>query len=671
VAEDHEQLALLKQAVRRPKVPDGTALAPERPIARVAVDVPLAHLDRPFDYLVPESMHETAVVGSRVVVRFAGRQLGGFVLERVAESDHDGRLGMLARAVSDEVVLRPDVARLVRTVADHYAGTFADVVRLAVPPRHATTEKRAGTSPSGSVDAPADIAGWAAYDGGPQFYRALASGESPRAAWSALPGAADGHDLAVAVAATVSSGRGAIVCVPDVDDVTRVGAAMARMLGPGRHVELTAALGPSARYRAFLRLSRGQTRVVVGTRAAAFAPVHDLGLVAIWDDSDDLYAEPRAPYPHARDVLLARAHDVGSGVLIGGYARSTDAQRLVESGWCRDLVPTLDDRRGRWARIEIAGTDDRAVAADQSSGRARLPHEAFTLIRAGLESGPVLVHVPRLGYHASLACQRCRAPARCDRCGGPVLQRASDQRPACAWCARDAASWQCPECGGTHLRSVVVGDARTAEELGRAFPRVPVVTSSGEHVRDEVSGEPALVVATPGAEPVASSGYAAAVLMDCSLMLARPDLRVAEESLRRWLNAAALVRAFRDGGRVLALGDPSLAVLQALVRADPVGFARRELADRQQAHLPPTVTLAAIEGPLDELTPLLDRSWPDPSELLGPAESEDETGPARLIVRTPRHLGRALARELQALQATRSARKLTHLRVDVDPATLT
>lgn len=669
MAEDQEQLVLLKGAVRKPRVPDGAALAPERPVARIAVDIPHAHLDRPFDYLVPETMHEIAVPGSRVVVRFAGQQVGGFVLERRAESDHEGRLGALARAVSGEVVLRPDVARLVRTIADRYAGTFADVVRLAVPPRHATTEKRSASAPAGTVDAPSDPGGWAAYDGGPELLRSLAEGESPRAAWSALPGAADGHDLALAVAATVSSGRSAIVCVPDTGDVARVGAALTATLGPGRHVELTAALGPSARYRAFLRLSRGQARVVVGTRAAAFAPVHDLGLVAIWDDADDLYAEPRAPYPHAREVLLARAHDAGCAVLLAGYARSTDTQRLVDTGWCRELAPGLRTRRSGWARVAISGTDDRAAAADQSGGRARLPHEAFGLIRSALESGPVLVQVPRLGYRASLACQRCREPARCDSCGGPVIQRSSGQRPVCGWCARDSASWQCGECGGTRLRTVVVGDARTAEELGRAFPQVPVVTSSGEHVRDEVSGDPALVVATPGAEPRAGRGYSAAVLMDTGLMLSRPDLRVAEESLRRWLNASALVRPASDGGRVLAVGDASMAVLQALVRVDPAGFARRELADRQQAHLPPAVTLAAIEGPLDELTLLLDRPWPEPSELLGPAETEGES--ARLIVRTPRHLGGALVRALRELQAARSARKLPHLRVDVDPAALT
>ncbi len=64
-----------------------------------------------------------------------------------------------------------------------------------------------------------------------------------------------------------------------------------------------------------------------------FAPVDRLGLVAIWDDGDDLHAEPRAPYPHAREVLLTRAQLAEAGALVGGHARTAEAQLLVETGW--------------------------------------------------------------------------------------------------------------------------------------------------------------------------------------------------------------------------------------------------------------------------------------------------------------------------------------------------
>ena len=54
---------------------------------------------------------------------------------------------------------------------------------------------------------------------------------------------------------------------------------------------------------------------------------------------------------------------------------------------------------------------------------------------------------------------------------------------------------------------------------------------------------------------MADGGYAAALLLDGWALLGRPDLRAAEETLRRWLAAAALVRPAPAGGRVVVLAD--------------------------------------------------------------------------------------------------------------------
>jgi primosomal protein N' (replication factor Y) len=112
-----------------------TAASPDElddaPVARVVIDSPLPHLDRPFDYAVPEAMRRSAVPGARVRVRFAGKDLDAFVLQRCATSDHDGRLVALRRVVSPEPVLTPEIARLARAVADRYAGTLSDVLRRA------------------------------------------------------------------------------------------------------------------------------------------------------------------------------------------------------------------------------------------------------------------------------------------------------------------------------------------------------------------------------------------------------------------------------------------------------------------------------------------------------------------------------------------------------------
>ncbi len=625
------------------------------PVARVLVDIALTHLDRPFDYAVPRTLAETAVPGVRVKVRFAGQDVDGFVLERGSETAHTGRLQPLRRVVSAEPVLAPEIIALSESLAHRYAGARSDVLRLAVPPRHAGTEKEPSAPAPGLMTVPATQ--WSGVEHADAFLHRLGEGGAPRAVWSAAPGADWPAMVAEAVAVTYASGRGALVCVPDRRDVTRVDEALSALLGPGHHVRLTADGGPSARYRDFLAVSRGARRIVVGTRSAAFAPVHDLGLLVIWDDGDDLYAEPRAPYPHTRDVLLLRAEQQGTAMLLGGFARTPEADQLVSAGWAHELVTPRSELR-RSARVEAVPAEDRAVGT-------RIPRPASDAIRRGLESGPVLVQTPRAGYAPSLACEQCRSPARCRSCTGPLALAGPAVPPHCQWCGLEESAWSCASCGGRGLRAPVRGEARTAEELGRMFPGTTVRSSSGERVVERVGENADIVVATVGAEPVAALGYAAVVILDTWLTLAREDMRASEEAVRRWLNAAALVR---PGGHVVAVGDPAHPALQALVRWDPAGFARRESEERAQAHLPPAARIATITGDLgalDDALTLLD--LPEGAEVLGPVPVGEEQ---RVVLRVPRVHGAALSRSLGDLQRLRSARKLEPVRIQVDPLSI-
>jgi primosomal protein N' (replication factor Y) len=739
-------------------------------VARVAVDVGLAHLDRPFDYLVPADLADRAVAGCRVRVRFAGRLVDGFVLSREVDSGHGGALAYVDRVVSAEPVLTPEVAALARAVADRQGGTLADVIRLAVPPRHARVEsvprpaadagragaaagparsraadaalEQAGPGPrvvpaSGPTSAPGPVAveparlpageplgppaaataaipaatdataaipataataaipattvatdataaipvAWRAYTAGPAYLAALAAGEPVRAVLTALPGEDWARRLADAVAAVRAAGRGAVVVVPDARDLDQLDAAMTDTLGAGVHVALHAALGPAERYRRFLRASRGEVGVVIGTRAAAFAPVPALGLVAIWDDGDDLHAEPRAPYPHALRVLLIRAQLAGAGALVAATARSAEAQLLLETGWAQEVAAPRAVVRAHAPAVAPTG-DDTDRSRDQAAVAARLPTVAWRAARDALAGGaPVLVQVPRRGYLPSVSCGDCHTPARCPRCAGPLELGAEHAVAACRWCGRPAADFACPRCGGRRLRAAVVGARRTAEELGRAFPGVPVRTSGRDAVLTTVPGEPALVVATPGAEPAAAGGYGAVLLLDTWALLGRGDLRAGEEALRRWLAAATLARPAGSGGRVVVVADGALRPVQALLRWDPATFAARELAERRELGFPPAARMASLTGPADAVADLLGLvELPAGAEVLGPVPVGDGgAGPGgpgdggeaeeRALVRVAsRADGDALAAALHAAAAVRSARKAAGaVRVRIDP----
>ena len=654
------------------------------PIARVLPMLSVPHLDREFDYLVSAEQSDDAHPGVRVRVRFHGRLVDAFVLERRHDTDHQGKLGWLDRVVSAEPVLTPEIRRLVDAVAARYAGTRPDVLRLAVPARHARVEREPTAALRLPVPAAVDPSAWEVYGRGAQFLDALAESRAARAVWQALPGESWADRFAEAAAQTIGAGRAALAIVPDQRDLDTLWRAATARVDENGVVALSAGLGPAARYRRWLAALRGQARLVIGTRSAVFAPLSDLGLVMVWADADDSLAEPRAPYPHAREVAMLRAHQARCAALIGGYARTAEAQALVRSGWAHDIVAARAVVRARTPRVVALDDTGYADERDPAARTARIPSIALRTARSSLEAGaPVLVQVPRRGYVPSLACARCRTIARCRHCTGPLSLAESLQEggPAlvCRWCGRIDPTRRCARCGSDAVRAVVVGARRTAEELGRAFPGTAVVTSSGDGVVREVAAGPALVVATPGAEPVASGGYGAALLLDTWALLGRQDLRAAEDALWRWMTAAALVRARGDGGVVLAVAESSIPTVQSLIRWDPVGHAEADLAARTEVGLPPSVHIAALDGAAEAVAALLDEAGlPEGADVLGPVDlpagvRRPAGTPAgvpvtRMLVRARREQGLALAAALRRGVSVLSARQSHEpVRVQIDP----
>jgi primosomal protein N' (replication factor Y) len=212
-----------------------------------------------------------------------------------------------------------------------------------------------------------------------------------------------------------------------------------------------------------------------------------------------------------------------------------------------------------------------------------------------------------------------------------------------------------------------VGNIRTAEELGRAFPGIAVVRSSGAEVVDRIAAGPALVVATPGAEPTADAGYGAVLLLDAWALLGRADLRASEEALRRWMNASSLALPAAQGGQIVLVGAAAgLAPVQALVRWDPIGYAEREAASRAELGFPPASRMAALEGAPADIDALLAAAeLPPDADLLGPVPVSEEI--ERTLVRVPRAQGAALAAALQSVTRVRSVKREPVVRVRLDP----
>ncbi len=671
-------------------MPMSNSPAANAPVVRLLPLLGLAHLDRPFDYLVTEADSAAAQPGVKVRIRFAGRLVDAVVLSRHATSEHEGTLRFIERVISPEVVAPARIRTLVDALAERYGGTRSDVYRSAVPARHAKAEDTDTTTPwaeLGEAQEP-DLAAWTGYQFGQSFVDAVLAGKLARAAWQVAPG----EDWAAAVAALATKvaidGGGVLIVVPDQRDVDKCESALRAVVGPRQITALTASQGPQARYSRFLSVLHGQGRLVVGTRSAAFAPVNDLRLMVLMHDGDDSLVDPRAPYVHAREVMTTRSTLEGASLILGGYSRTAETQLLVESGWMHELVAPREVLRQRAPFIHAAGDSDFELERDPRARDARLPSTAFQAAVKSLDrKAPVLFQVPRTGYVQALACGNCRTPARCRWCNGPLGLPSGGEAaaPACRWCGRVDSAHVCPECGSRKLRAVVLGTERTAEELGRAFPRVTVRTSWGERILGSIPNQPAIVVATPGAEPAVEGGaYGAAVLLDTWALLRRPDLRAVEDTFDKWLAAATLVAPRADSGEVVVVAEPSLPAVQHLIRWDAPGFAALELEQRREAHFPPAVHVALVDAPRAALEDFFaNTDLPAHAEKLGPVDlppgedipgewDEREFGPAqRMLVRSPLAGRTELGRALRAGAVSRATRKQTlPLRIQVDPVNI-
>lgn len=614
-------------------------------IARVAVVSPLPGLDHLFDYRIPEKWLGDARVGARVKVRFGNRRrsLDGFIVEIVDHAEKGVVPIDIDKVVSPVPVLTPAVWRLARAVADRQGGVASDVLRLAIPPRQARVEQ------SWSIAVPVDeVAASQARerkrgDGGQTPSRvallARAGGVQVAGRWHPLWAV----DVARRASALRRQNSQMIVVVPDYRDIAVVCEALEAAAPELVVVRLDTGGAATARYRAFLDVLAGQADVVVGNRQAVYAPAARLGGIYVWEDGDPSQVEQHAPYAHTRDVAMVRSSLEGADLVFASNSRSTAVQRLVEIGWL------AEQQLGEAASVipsgQLFGADD---------GRAGIPEPVWRMASAALDAGgQVLVQVARRGYARVLLCEECRTPARCSVCGGP-LGLASNARstPTCRWCGHPEPGFRCGVCGGTALRQASPGVERTSRDIGRAFPRALIVTSTGDQPVAEIAPGRTVVMATPGVEPIAQQGgYDLVILLDCEWMLGREGLTAVEDAVRQWFAAAAHVR---PAGKVVAMGVEGR-LARALNVWRPDIFASDELAARRAAGFPPARRVCAVTGPAGSTRKVIESAvLPGEVSVIGtvpvPSEPSDVSGRSheRTLISLPYSAGGEVARSLKA-----------------------
>lgn len=665
-------------------------------VARVAVEVEPAHLDRPFDYLVPDDLHHEVGVGSRVEVVFAGRRRRALVTDLATATEvPPDRLRPLRRVFGPHAWMTPDELAVARWAAQRYAAPLGMVLRHALPARVVDVERRAevaGWFPPGAGHVPtsdpapdpaAMTRNWAGYGTGGQRLRSAAASGDGAFFWRPLPDEDVGARLAELVQLTVAAGRDVVVVAPDPASPT----ADAIVAAAG-DLAMDVRGGRSARraYRAWLAARCRHARVVVGERGVAFWPVGALGLAVVLDEANPAHKERRTPRHHTREVLLERARRSRATAVLVGLVPSAAAWRLLGE---RRLAPVVGERA-----VERRAAPVVRVDTQQGRVRARLGAAGLRALRAAASAGAYgVVLAARRGEGGALACGRCGELRRCPRCQASLARQPPHglRCDICGWSHPAAGS--CPVCGATPLVPLAAGTQQLATELRRSLS-CPVAALEGYAA--VAPPPPAVLVTTRGSVLDAPPGQVASVvLLDLDTQVRRPVLDAAEDTLRlamqvaRWTVAgspddeerpapgapgpppgrrregAPSAPDDRNLARVVVAQtrEPDHPVVQALVRWDPGGFWRTEAAVRALLRFPPAAFAIQLDALADdvELGAELAALVPAGDEVLGPLPRDDR---AVYLVKSDDRVATVAALDAPRRQWSRDGRDV---RIDVDP----
>ena len=548
----------LKLKIQKAPQPVGPA-ARNLPVAIVWVDSGIPTLTESFSYLIPEKISEQVQVGSRVQVPFKDKQLEALVIAREPLAENNRPLKSIYKLLGDFPVANLQTIELIKETANFWGGTPYDVVRSAIPARVATAEKNLTMS---------EIKVSRTTPKKPEFHLLPAQMEPIAALLQLLQD-------------SKSTGRKLII-VPTLRDLERLGQLLIKNGIDFRSLDSN--LPRVERYRNFLEVSFGGVNLVIGMRAAVFAPIPDLAEIYLHQENSEHYFERRTPFWNAREVAWLRSKLEGSNLILTGYVPSIDVAIDIEA-----------------KEISFHAARNRvSVVAQTGSAGELIPSKIYQVVRKAMVKGPVLFLVPAKGYATAISCAKCRNLALCD-CGGKLLKSSAKTDPVCVLCNKQFIDWKCGWCDEKRIFLTSRGIERIAEEIGRSFPNQLVIQSNANDPRSSIGAEEALVISTPGVEPIAPHGYAAVVILQVDRFLSSISTTGVERAYSNFFAASALLAT---NGVIALVHEDGSPIVSALTTWNPATISKREIEQRVQLQLPPVTGAVLLYADSNELSRL-------------------------------------------------------------------
>ena len=405
-----------------------------------------------------------------------------------------------------------------------------------------------------------------------------------------------------AILATLDGDRDAIVLVPEMSLVPQLADRLRALVGDELGV-LHSGLSAGERHDEWWRILRGEARVVIGTRTAAFAPLARLGLIVVDEEHDGGYKSDRTPRYDARWVARRRAAIAAARVILGSATPDLVSLARVRGGHA-ERAELVERRVGSAPTTELAD-----LRAELSSGNRSIfstaLSEALGSLQRGSEQAVLLLN--RRGAATFILCRDCGESLRCPDCELPFVYHLDGGTLRCHHCGRTSVPIEkCPSCSSARIRYFGAGTQRVEAELRTRFPELRIgrldsdalsARRGFETIYDDFrEGRTDVLVGTQLAAKgldLPTVTLAAVIAADVTLNL--PDYRAAERTFQLLAQVAGRAgRGPMPGRVIIQTYAPSHYAVRAAAALDVDGFADDELLRRRLLGYPPFSVLARL-----------------------------------------------------------------------------
>ena len=601
-------------------MPVGTA-APEtalRPFAQVAVEARVGSQTGLFDYAIPEALTGLIEVGHRVRVPFGKRIVTGFVYA-LDQGPSVLELKPIEALLDAEPLLPSPLVELAGFVAAHYLVPLDEVIRAIVPPRVRAVVKRVVKRrrqsrilrQAATVSVPGAIVLEPAQEAARERIAiALARQESEVFLLHGVTASGKTEVYLALLAQVLAGGGQGLVLVPEIALTPQaVGRFAARF--PGRLAVLHSGLTEAERAAEWWRIRRGEADIVIGPRAAVFAPLARLRLIVIDEEESSAFKQDRIPRYHAPTVARWLAQR-SQAVLVLGSATPSVATYAAALAGSEHLLELPYRAQGR-PLPPVTIIDMRAeIAAQQFSPLSRELQAALGCSLERREQS--ILFLNRRGLATFVLCRDCGQARECPHCSVALVYHASLGRLQCHYCgSTEPLPRRCPACGSRYIKSFGVGTERIEQEMRTLFPGARVLRldrdvmktpDAADLVFDQMrSGAADVLVGTQlVAKGLDLPNVTTVGVVNADTSLHFPDYRSSERTFSLLTQVAGRAGRGSAASQVfIQTYTPDHPAVRHARYHDYRGFFREERAIRSQYRFPPYAELiVATYGHRDE-----------------------------------------------------------------------